>query len=216
MSTITIYSAMRQELKNIKRNNLYNKQDRGELAGGGSKGLHIAGVYFTTVQEQAESWAEAKRDEGYAFICQAEIPLDWYSDLESLVFAPDLDEFKNGPFQQNLMTLNATQDQKTYPDRECFHYTCTDHYSFEQFFEANMNGDGYNGFIPITNNYPDEHDNVYDEEKEDDKKEETINPKEMDVIEAPIMCGVTGQQMFFSDFSQLHNIIKDNAVFYKI
>ena len=209
MSTITIYSAMRQELKNIKRNNLYNKQDRGELAGGGSKGLHIKGVYFTTVKAQAESW-------GYNFICQADIPLEWYSELTSLVFAPDLDEFKNGPFQQELITLNKTEDQMTYPDRECFNYTCTDHYSFEQFFEANMNGDGYNGFIPVTNNYPDEDKNVYDEEKEDDKKEETINPKEMDVIEAPIMCGVTGQQMFFSNYSQLHNTIKDNAVFYKI
>ena len=216
MSTITIYSAMRQELKPIKKNNLYTKQDRGELAGGGSKGLHIKGVYFTTVKEQAESWAEAKADEGYNFICQAEIPLEWYSELTSLVFAPDLDESKNGPFQRELITLNKTEDQMTHPDRACFNYTCTDHYSFEEFLKANMNGDGYDGFVPVINNYLDKDDDDNHEEKEDDIKQQGIKPADMDVIEASIMCGVQGQQMFFSDFSQLHTIIKDNAVFYKI
>ena len=51
METVTIYSAMREKPRNF--NYIYKRQTKGKLAGGGSYG-----IYFTTVYEQAESWAQ--------------------------------------------------------------------------------------------------------------------------------------------------------------
>ena len=192
MDTITIYSAMREKPKKFNQS-IYKQQTKGELAGGGSYG-----IYFTTLYEQAVDWAE-KND--YYYICQAELTLDWYSGLESLVFAPSVEPFTTGPFQQELMTLNATEENAM-PGREYFTYTCNELHSFTAFFDSNMIGDGYGGSIPVIKNYPDE---------EDDDENPSVDPSQVDVIEAPIMCGPTGQQMFFARFSRLHEQIQDTV-----
>ena len=128
MDTITIYSAMREKPKKFNQS-IYKEQFKGELAGGGSYG-----IYFTTLYEQALDWAE-KND--YYYICQAELPLDWYSGLESLVFAPNEESFTSGPFQQALMTLNATEENAI-PGKKYFTYTCNELHSFQEFFNSNM------------------------------------------------------------------------------
>ena len=198
MDTITIYSAMREKPKKFNQS-IYKEQFKGELAGGGSYG-----IYFTTVYEQALDWAE-KND--YYYICQAELPLDWYSGLESLVFAPNEEPFTSGPFQQALMTLNATEENAI-PGKKYFTYTCNELHSFQEFFNSNMIGDGFDGCISVIKN-PDSDEENPDEE--DDDEIPNIDPSQVDVIEAPIMCGPTGQQMFFARFSRLHEQIQDTV-----
>ena len=198
MDTVTIYSAMREKPKNF--NHIYNYQTKGELAGGGSYG-----IYFSTVYEQAKSWAEQN---DYSYICQAELPLDWYSGLDSLVFAPNEEPFISGPFQQELMTLNATKENAI-PGKKYFTYTCNELHSFKKFFDSNMIGDVWYGCIPVIKNYP-------DEEDQDEDEIPNIHPSNVHVFEASIMCGPMGQQMFFADFSRLHAQIKSTATFIEL
>ena len=198
MDTVTIYSAMRENSNYF--NHMYEQQNKGELAGGGSYG-----IYFTTVYEQAESWA---KQNGYNYICQAELPLDWYSGLDSLVFAPNEEPFKSGPFQQELMTLNATKDNAI-PGKKYFTYTCNELHSFKEFFNSNMTGDVWYGRIPVIKNYP-------DEEDQDEDEIPNIHPSNIHVFEASIMCGPMGQQMFFTDFSRLHGQIRSTATFIEL